>query len=133
MHGHVIAHEFGHHFFGHTSDESAGDSDSSRMQERQVDAFALQLLDSLAHRDFSHLGAILSILTLAIMHQDPSEESTHPAPLERLELVFKNREASEICAERFGITADLCTRIILELQDSREEDDVEIPDILELE
>lgn len=134
MHGHVIAHEFGHHFFGHTSDESAGDSDSSRMQERQVDAFALQLLDSLAHRDFSHLGAILSILTLAIMHQDPSEEgSSHPAPLERLELVFKNREASEMCEARFGITADLCNRIILELQESREEDDLEIPDILELE
>jgi DNA-directed RNA polymerase subunit M/transcription elongation factor TFIIS len=134
MHGHVIAHEFGHHFFGHTSDESAGDSDSSRMQERQVDAFALQLLDSLAHRDFSHLGAILSILTLAIMHQDPSEEgSSHPAPLERLELVFKNREASEMCEARFGITADLCNRIVLELQESREEDDLEIPDILELE
>jgi len=134
MHGHVIAHEFGHHFFGHTSDESAGDSDSSRMQERQVDAFALQLLDSLAHRDFSHLGAILSILTLAIMHQDPSEEgSSHPADLERLELVFKNREASEICEKRFGITADLCNRIILELQESQEEDELEIPDILELE
>lgn len=134
MHGHVIAHEFGHHFFGHTSDESAGDSDSSRMQERQVDAFALQLLDSLAHRDFSHLGAILSILTLAIMHQDPSEEgSSHPAPMERLELVFKNREASEMCAERFGITADLCNRIILEFQEPQEEDDFEIPDILGLE
>jgi len=134
MHGHVIAHEFGHHFFGHTSDESDGDSDSSRMQERQVDAFALQLLDSLAHRDFSHLGAILSILTLAIMHQDPSEEgSSHPAPMERLELVFKNREASEMCEKRFGITADLCNRIILELQEPQEEDDFEIPDILELE
>ena len=133
MHGHVIAHEFGHHFFGHTADEGQASPDTSKMQERQVDAFALQVLDSMAHRDFSHLGSILSILTLAIMHQDASEEGwSHPAPLERLELVFKNREAAVMCEERFGITAELCNRIILELQESKGEDGTEIPDILEL-
>jgi len=117
MHAHVIAHEIGHHLHGHTQQEGGETPDTSRMDERIVDSFALNVLQSMPNKDFSHLGTVLSVLTLVAidlqMRANPKEESeTHPATSERLELVFKDREGSELTAKRFGITEQLCKNVV---------------------
>jgi hypothetical protein len=113
MHAHVIAHEIGHHLHGHTQQEGGETPDTSRMDERIVDSFALNVMQSMPNKDFSHLGSVLSILTLVALGQDPKKENdSHPANKERLELVFKEREGSNLTAQRFGITEQLCKIVI---------------------
>jgi len=113
MHAHVIAHEIGHHLHGHTQQEGGETPDTSRMDERIVDSFALNVMQSMPNKDFSHLGSVLSILTLVALGQDPKKENdSHPANKERLELVFKEREGSNLTAQRFGITEQLCKTVI---------------------
>ena len=123
MHAHVIAHEIGHHLHGHTQQDGGQTSDSSRMNERIVDAFALNVMQSMPNKDFSHLGSVLSILALVAIGLrwggSPKEESeSHPANSERLELVFKEREGSELTANRFGITEQLCKTVVEHLTSS---------------
>ena len=120
MHAHVIAHEIGHHLHGHTQQEGGKNPDTSRMNERIVDSFALNVMQSMPNKDFSHLGSVLSILALVAIGLrwggSPKEESeSHPANSERLELVFKEREGSELSANRFGITEQLCKTVVKNL------------------
>ena len=110
----TVAHELGHILLGHLDHPpSQWTPDVNRNMERQADTFAANLVSHSAFREYFFMGALANNLQMVARSGAWAvrESPTHPAPMERFELLLRNTDALSEFEHRFGVTKDTLLRI----------------------
>jgi len=105
----TIAHEIGHIIRGHL--DMAGSlktPDVRRNNERDADHFAHNINNLSLSPEYSFLGGLMNNLQMVATSGRRATEAanTHPAPMERLENLFRNTDSYEAFRARFGISKE---------------------------
>lgn len=105
----TIAHEIGHIIRGHV--DMAGSlktPDVRRNNERDADHFAHNINNLSAFPEYSFLGGLMNNLQMVATsgRRATDAANTHPAPMERLENLFRNTDSYEAFRARFGISKE---------------------------
>jgi hypothetical protein len=105
----TIAHEVGHIIRGHV--DMAGPLKTPDVRcnnERDADHFAHNINNLSANPETSFLGGLMNNLqTVAASGRHATVScNTHPAPVERLENLFRNTDSYEAFRARFGLSKE---------------------------
>jgi hypothetical protein len=105
----TIAHEVGHIIRGHC--DMAGSlttPDVCRNNERDADHFAHNINNLSANPEYSFLGGLINNLMMVATsgRYATISSNTHPAPMERLENLFRNTDSYEAFRARFGLSKE---------------------------
>lgn len=105
----TIAHEVGHIIRGHVDiPVSLRTPDVRRNNEREADHFAHNINNLSAFPEIAFLGGLVNNLLMIAGegHRATQDSHTHPAPMERLENLFKNIESFQAFHTRFNISEE---------------------------
>ena len=105
----TIAHEVGHIIRGHCDiPVSLRTPDVRRNNEREADHFAHNINNLSAFPEIAFLGGLVNNLMMIAGegHRATEDSHNHPAPMERLENLFKNIESFQAFHTRFNISEE---------------------------
>ena len=105
----TIAHEVGHIIRGHCDiPASLRTPDVRRNNERDADHFAHNINNLSAFPEIAFLGGLVNNLLMIAGegHRATQDSHTHPAPMERLENLFKNIESFQAFHARFNMSKE---------------------------